>query len=117
MFTISIAFRTAPTPWRLIFKTKEAGEKAWAETTQEKFAIKDDYGQILEGCNADIAAKLFEDATESAQAAIELTLNNWRVEAEARKRAETDPRLRIARNPAAMLQPMPGLPQGNSRIF
>lgn len=108
MFSLSISLGPTPIVWRLLFKTKEAAESAWATTLNPGFTIHDDFGQRVH-CTHMAYAVNMEDLDETRLAHIEHTLHEMRTRASIQTRMQGDPVLRtsnMGQNSPAMLSPM-----------
>lgn len=112
MYALTIAFGQPAVIWQLMFKTKEAADKAFetsalANDKNIVATIADDFGQIAQVRVADITGRMLEDMTESAQAHIARALHQQRMQAQAQKAAESDPQIRAAMRGPAVLSPVP----------
>jgi len=118
MFSLTVMLGSGQ--FRLMYKTEEAAVAAFAAVSSAalpmnagNFQLRDDFGQQLEGKHASIHGHLLEDLDQSKLAAIELMLNNARIQNGAMKQAQSDPALRVgvAHSQTPILTPM-----GNGRF-
>lgn len=119
MFSLTIVFGTSPTPWVLLYKTKDALDAAVANyradrtTTFEsgEFTATDDFGSTISVKRDAIQGIMFEDMDLSKMNAIERGLHHARSQVRAEQMAAADPLLKagsLHRGGAAMLTPFNG---------
>lgn len=110
MFLISIALRSQPIVWTLMFKKQDVAEAAWRRLSDENgdIEIKDEFGQTFCGAKANLAGLWFENAEESRMAHIERGYHEQRIRAAIASRCQADPHMRAAAQGPAMLTPMMG---------
>lgn len=108
MFALTISFGPQGTMWRLLYKTEETAQRAYAVTERVPNPyLEDDFGQKLH-VHGQVHGIMLEDMEQSKLANIEMALHNARTQAGAQTRAANDPILKSAqmtRGPA-MLSPM-----------
>jgi hypothetical protein len=115
MYSLSIAFGS--TAWALMFRTKEAAEKALSEyvgppcrgtSEQHALILTDDFGQHARIEHSSIHGIMLEDLDQSKLGMIERALHQQRTQLLLNKMVETDPGLRAARTggSGAILSPM-----------
>lgn len=116
MFSLTVVFGAASTPWVLLYKTKEAADVALTAYRADKtttfessdFTATDDFGSTISVKRASIHGILFEDMDLSKMSSIERGLHNARTQAKAEQMAHADPVLKTAamqRGGNAMLSP------------
>lgn len=112
MFSISVAIGPTNLVWVLLFKSKEAADKARSElgAAAGVIATSDDYGQQLSARADAVNAILFENLDETRAAYIERALHQARTNAKTQQLAQADPALRMAQAGPSVLSPM-----GNGR--
>lgn len=104
MFSLTIVFGPVPTPWVLLFKTKEALDTALQAYRSDKttsfesgdLAITDDYGATVSLRRTSIHGIMAEDMELSKMNAIERGLHQARTQARAEQMASSDPILKAA---------------------
>jgi hypothetical protein len=124
MFAVTIAFGNQS--WRLLYKTEEAAQGAYAALTQPidkthdfnaqlRMAMVDDFGQKACFLLSAIIGAMLENLDESKLGTIEMGLHQQRTQAAFQARVENDPTIRAA---AAMRQQGPSIliPMGNGRL-
>jgi hypothetical protein len=94
MYSLTIMFGSAATPWQFLFKDKNKAESAYAsinETIKEGLMarIVDDYGQTA--TIGSITGYLLEDLDLTVEARIQRTLNQAHGQAKYTERAKADP--------------------------
>jgi hypothetical protein len=113
MFSLSVAL-DGPVIWALMFKTKEAAEKAWNSIAMlnadpgNVVVISDDFGQRVLLTLAKFIGAVLEDLSLTRLAHIERYLHEARTRAKAQQDAHADPVLRtaaMAQGPS-MISPM-----------
>jgi hypothetical protein len=95
MFSLSVSFGPTPIVWRLLFKTSEAAESAWATTQNPGFTINDDFGQRVHVTHAAYAVML-ENLDESKIGFAEFSIHQARSHASVQSRVQADPMARAA---------------------
>lgn len=116
MFILSVCFGPNGTIWGLMFKSREAADKAAVALNAEETVI-DDFGQ--EACikKSDIHGILLEDQDQSALAIEQRELHNLRLRGKIMQRAGADPMIRAAMSGMGAMQVPPILnPMGNGRF-
>lgn len=107
MYSLTIVFgQNHSVVWTLMFREEEKAEAARHEcvradgitTNQTLFDITDDFGQRVTMRHKEVIAVMLEDMTKSRLAHIERSLNHAHMQADLQRAAESDPKLRIARN-------------------
>lgn len=104
MFSLTIIFGPTPTPWVLLYKTKESLDAAVQNYRADKtttfesgdFIATDDFGATISIKRASIHGVMFEDMDLSKMNAIERGLHHARTQARAEQMAQADPVLRTA---------------------
>jgi hypothetical protein len=99
MFSMTIIFGDSPTPWTLLYKTKESFDTArTAYNTPALSAfdgktldLADDYGQQAVIRRESIHGVLFEDLNQSMLGAVERGLHQLRTQIAANKAGRADP--------------------------
>jgi hypothetical protein len=110
MFSLSIAL-DGPIVWALMFKTKEAANKAWAHITKDTdpvMVLADDFGQQVAITLNKLTGAVLEDLNQTKLAHIERGLHEARTRAKMQQDAQADPVLRTAAmiQGPAMISPM-----------
>jgi hypothetical protein len=111
MFSLTIAL-DGPVLWSLMYKTKEAADKAWfylnAPGNPSAVELKDDFGHCAVVAFSRFAGAIMEDMSLTRVAHIERALHEARTRAKMQQDAQADPVLRTAAmtQGPAMLQPM-----------
>ena len=116
MFSLTVVFGTSPTPWVLLYKTKDALDAAVTNYRTRafdtgEFIATDDFGSTISVKRTAIQGIMFEDMDLSKMNAIERGLHHARSQARAEQMAAADPVLKAAsmhRGGAAMLTPFNG---------
>jgi len=99
MFSMTIVFGSAPVPWTLLFKTKEAFDAAMQTYRNSKatsfegvnFTTTDDFGQTIDVKRDAIHGVMFEDMEQSKVAHIERGLHQTRTQIAAERAGQADP--------------------------
>lgn len=117
MFSLTIVFGPGPMVWTLMYKTKEAAERAndlCGTFSTDNLYLVDDFGQSCAIVEKEIRGWMVEDLDQSKFAHIERALHQTRTKVTADKLAEADPTIREAQRRAQggmpMIQPVPGMP-------
>jgi hypothetical protein len=114
MYLLTVIFGPMATQWALLFKTKEAAEKAYDSFSivplqthgpTATFALEDDFGQRIRLSSAELRGIMLEDMAASQLAHIERALHQAKMQAKGNKIAQTDPELREAARGPAVLSP------------
>jgi len=115
MYLLTVVFGPMATQWALLFKTKEAAEKAHETASMVPFQnhspthfhinLEDDFGQRLRIAGAAVHGVMLEDMAASQLAHIERALHQAKMQAKGNKIAQTDPELREAARGPAVLSP------------
>ena len=103
MYSLTIVFgQNHSVVWTLMFRDQVNAEKAAEELSPSDIDalinITDDFGQSVKIKNDQVVALMVEDMTKSKLAHIERALNHAHMQADMQRAAESDPKLRIARN-------------------
>lgn len=112
MFSLTICFGPANTPWILLFKEEEKAKAVYNNYVEFSLTsvagmliAADDFGQALAVPFDQINGMMLDDMDQSQLAYIERGLHNARAQAKAQQRAAADPTLRtaaMAQGPAAL---------------
>jgi hypothetical protein len=113
MFSLTICFGPANTPWILLFKEEEKAKTVYNDYVSSKIEgaldgaliAADDFGQAIAMPISKINGMMLDDMDQSQLAYIERGLHNARAQAKAQQRAGADPTLRAAamsQGPAAL---------------
>ena len=114
MYLLTVVFGPMATQCALLFKTKEAAEKAYESFSiiplqthgpTATFRLEDDFGQRVCLSSADLRGIMLEDMSHSQLAHIERALHQAKMQAKGQKMAQADPELREAARGPAVLSP------------
>lgn len=100
--------------WTMTFQDGEKAETARIalvdKTINDNIDITDDFGQRVNMNGGDIVAVMLEDLSLSKLAHVERAIHHAHIQSDAQQRAESDPKLRIARSMQgpSMFSPMNG---------
>lgn len=109
MHRVTVVF--GPTALGFMFKTKEKAEAHKNFKTDhptQDLIIDDDFGQHAEIKAMSIHGIIIEDMDHAKLAQVELQLHQWRTQAAAQQRGQSDPQLRAAQRGPAVHTPFPG---------
>ena len=109
MYSLSIAFGDVPTPWRLLFRSKERAETfrdMHKNFPNGDVVGMDDFGQEISVKGSSIHGLMLENLDESMLAYVEMMLHQAKCQAKAQTRANSDPVLTAGRRGPAVLTPM-----------
>lgn len=108
MHSLTIVFgQNHSVVWTLMFREEEKANEARLECMRSHrddagdpvmLSLIDDFGQRVDMRQEEIIAVMLEDMTKSRLAHIERSLNHAHMQADLQRAAESDPKLRIARN-------------------
>jgi len=115
MHSLTIVFgQNHSVVWTMMFSDAERAEKARGDfmdsTSIYPVDITDDFGQRVNLLTKDVIAVMLEDLSLSKLAHVERAIHHAHIQSDAQQRAESDPKLRIARSMQgpSMFSPMNG---------
>jgi hypothetical protein len=116
MFSLTICFGPASTPWILLFKEEEKAKAIYNDyvscsvlpSGNNSVIAADDFGQAVAIPLSQINGMMLDDMDQSKQAYIERGLHNARAQARAQQLAAADPTIRAAAQGPAVMSPFPG---------